>query len=316
MPAPRILFLGNPQFSVTVLDMLVRHGHTVVSIVANADSPRGRKKIITPPPIKIYAAANGIPIYQYRRIHPDTWKKDIPEADIYIVASYGMLLPAWLLELPRYGVLNVHPSLLPKYRGPSPIPGAILNGESKTGVTIMLTDEKMDHGPIIAQRELGIAPDDSASTLEQKLAKLGGELLIAAIPGWVSGAITPQTQDHLHATFTKIIKKEAGRIDWNMPTDYILRHIRAYTPWPSSWAELSYRNRLPMRIKILRAQKGARLPKEIAPGSIQYDENQLAVATRDSFLIIDELQLEGRKPMTSRVFLRGYKHLLSETVLQ
>ncbi len=206
----------------------------------------------------------------------DPESKDI---DLVVVSSYGNILSAEILKIPKYGALNVHPSLLPKYRGPIPVPAAILNGEKETGVTIILMDERVDHGPILASKKFEIG-DEKLTTPEllEILWELGSDLLVETIPKWIAGEITPQEQDHAKATYTKKLTREDGRIDWNQSSEYIERQIRAFTPWPGAfifWKE--------KRVKILVAH--------IAEGK----------------LVIDEVQLEGKKPTTYREFLLGHK---------
>ena len=201
------------------------------------------------------------------------------EVDLIVVACYGKILPKEMLKIPKHGALNVHPSLLPKYRGPAPVPTTILDGEEETGVTIILMDEQADHGPILASTKFEIRNSKlTTPELSKALWELGGDLLIETIPKWIAGQITPQEQDHSKATYTKKLTREDGRIDWNAPVEYIERQIRAFTPWPGAFTFWKGK-----RVKILKAH--------IEQGK----------------LIIDELQLEGKKPTTLQEFLLGHK---------
>lgn len=208
------------------------------------------------------------------------------QVDLIVVACYGKILPKEMLKIPKYGALNVHPSLLPKYRGPAPVPHTILNDEKETGVTIILMDEEVDHGPVLASREFLISNfqfsnglgKPTTPELLQTLWELGGDLLVKTIPKWIAGEITPQEQDHSIATYTKKFAREDGRIDWKAPVEYIERQIRAFTPWPGAFTFWKGK-----RIKILKAH------------------------VEQGKLIIDELQLEGKKPTTYREFLLGHK---------
>ena len=205
------------------------------------------------------------------------------EVDLIVVASYGKILPKEMLKIPKYGALNAHPSLLPKYRGPAPVPTTILNGEKETGVTIILMDEQVDHGPILASKKFEIG-DKKITTPEllKILWELGGDLLVETIPKWIRGEITPQEQDHSKATYTKKLTREDGRIDWDRPVEYIERQIRAFFPWPGVFTFWKGK-----RLKVLKS----------------YINDQ-------GKFVIDELQLEGKKPTTYREFLLGHKDFI------
>lgn len=243
----KIVFFGTPKFSVKILETMDKSGFTPSLVITAPDKPKGRKMTISPSPVKIWAQEKNIPVsHDY---------KNPEEADLFVVASFGKILPKEILEIPKHGILNVHPSLLPKLRGPSPIQTAILEGEKKTGVTIMLLNEKMDEGPVLATQELefltlpagrqvsnsrphcqrSVAGAVEFRKLENELAKLGGKLLVKTIPEWIAGKIKPISQDHDKATYTKIITKKDGEIDWNESPETIERKIRALNPWPSTY---------------------------------------------------------------------------------
>ena len=223
----RFAFFGGGDFSVKVLEILEQKGFVPELIITTPDKPKGRKLILQPTPLKNWAQKNNIPVVT-------NYELPITNYDLFIIAAYGKIIPKEILDIPKYGTLNVHPSLLPKYRGPSPIQSFILSEEKETGVTIMLTDEQVDHGPIITSSKLQ-APSSKLfyKELEEKLAELGGNLLVETIPKFINGEIKPQEQNHSRATFTKKITKEDGLIDWKEPEDLIERKIRAFTPWPS-----------------------------------------------------------------------------------
>lgn len=312
-----IVFFGTSEFAVPSLKALIDKGYQVTAVVTNPDKPAGRKQVLTPSPVKEVAKKYSVPVLQPEKLL--AFGEKIPSADVFIIASYGKIIPKDMLAMPKHGTLNVHPSLLPKYRGPSPIQTAILNGEKKAGVTIMLTDEKMDHGPILAQKEL----DDSRSSAEgelvsswkiqdlgfselhDKLAKLGAELLLKTLPRWLRGEITPQTQNHTKATYTQIIKKEDGKIDWTHQAEEIARHIRAFEIWPGSWdvAKIGDKN---VRIKITEVKIDGARDRALKPGSAVKKNGDLLVACHNKFLIIEKLQLEGKRIITGREFLNGY----------
>jgi len=268
----KFVFFGASEFSVKVLDILYQNSFVPEFIITTPDKPKGRKMLLTSPPIKIWAEKNKIKtITDYQLPITDYY-------DLFIIAAYGKIIPKEILDIPKYGTLNVHPSLLPKYRGPSPIQSFILSGEKETGVTIMLTDEQMDHGPILAQQELEIR-NLYYKELEKELAKLGGKLLVETIPKWLKAEIKPQEQDHSKATFTKKITKEDGLTDLkNEPAEIIERKIRAFTPWPGVYFFVNGK-----RLIITKA--------ELA----------------DSGLKIERVKPEGKNEMGFEDFLRGYK---------
>lgn len=269
--------MGTPEFGAIILDKLIKGSFKPVLVVTAPDKPVGRKQILTPSPVKIIARKNNIPVEQPEIIK--NWKLKIGNLnpDLGIVAAYGQIIPKDILDIPKYGFLNVHPSLLPKYRGPSPIQYAILKGEKITGVTIMLMDEKMDHGPILAQRGLEIEEKETGETLHNKLANLGASLLMESIPRWTRKMIKPKPQDEKKATYTKILTREDGRINWKKTAKDLERQVRAFCPWPGTYT--IYNGKI---LKILKA--------EFSKGC----------------LVIKEMQLEGKKPMSYEEFLRGH----------
>ena len=281
----RIIFIGTPEFGAIILEELVKNNYQPFLVITSPDKPVGRKQILTPPPVKLVAQKYKIPIEQPERIK--NYESEIRnlKPDLVICAAYGQIISEEILKIPRHGCLNVHPSLLPKYRGPSPIQTTILNGDEKTGVTIMLMDEEIDHGPILAKRELEITNPKSKITyreLHDKLAEIGAKLLIETIPDWISGKIKPKTQDEKKTTYTKIIKKEDGKIDWKKPAQEIERQIRAFNPWPGAFTFIQKKGKK-IRIKICQAE-----------------------LSKDNKLIIKKLQPEGKKPMSFEEFKKGY----------
>jgi len=233
---PKIVFFGTPEFSVKILEALGAAGLTPVLIITAPDKPRGRKMRFSPSPVKKWAQEKNIPVeHNY-----DSLK--LASADLFVVASFGKILPKKILDIPKHGTLNVHPSLLPKLRGASPIQSAILRGEKETGVTIMLIGEGVDNGPILSQQKLEFPISNfQFLELEDKLAELGGKLLVETIPKWLNGKIKPQAQDPSKATYTKLITKKDGEIDWNEKPEIIDRKIRAFTPWPGAYTILNDR---------------------------------------------------------------------------
>lgn len=230
--------------------------------------------------------------------------------DLFVIASFGKILPKELLYLPKKGTLNIHPSLLPELRGPSPIQTALLEGRKKTGVTIILADEKTDHGPILVQEETEIKEEDNYESLMKKLGEKGGEILVKIIPLWFEEKIELKEQNHSFATFTRLFNKEDGKIDWSQDSEKILNRIRALNPWPSAYTFWSEKNSK-KRLIILRAKKSFyKSGKELKPGTVIFENNSLLIKTNDGFLELVEIKPEGKKPMSGEAFWRGHQSTL------
>lgn len=321
----RIIYMGTPQFSVPALEALIAgaapgkilpEGYEIVTVITRPDKPAGRGQEIIYSPVKQAAMAHGIPVWQ-----PGSFKR--PEniealaayrADLSIVAAFGQILPQAVLDLPRYGTLNIHASLLPKYRGVSPISEAILQGDTETGVTIMLIDAGVDTGPILLKRSIPIAEDDTTGTLSTRLAYLGAQALLEVLPRWVKGEIVPEPQDEQKASHTRMLRKEDGEISWDRPAAISARAVRAYTPWPGAYTH--WRGKL---LKIITAHALTVEPgKPVPPGTVSLREEAghqvLAIVTGAGFLVVERLQLEGRKAMSAEEFLRGYPQIVGEAL--
>lgn len=312
---PKLIFMGTPEFAVPVLEKLIQSEYKPVAVFCAPDKPVGRKQILTPPSTKVLAQENNIPVFQPANSHElaDTLKS--LSCDIVITAAYGLIFPKEVLDAPRYGCLNIHPSLLPKYRGASPIQSAILNGDNETGVTIYKMDVEVDHGSIIIQKKL----EDSLGQLitpelSQKLSKLSAELLLETLPDWLASKITPTSQDDSLASHTKIIKKEDGQIDWQKSAKEIEQKIRAYTPWPGAHTRITNNESGIMGLKIISADAQEN-ESDQQPGKIFLDKNnQLSIQASQGYLIIKKMQLEGGKTLSASDFLRGHKEIIG-TVL-
>lgn len=302
----RILFMGTPEFAVPALRALCEnapgHGWQIVGAVTQPDRPAGRGKKLLPSPIKVYAQSQDLPILQPVRLRRE------PEAveairrlapDLIVVAAYGQILPASVLAIPLYGCINVHASLLPAYRGASPITAAILDGLDHTGVTIMLMDAGMDTGPALAQARQAIAIDDTTETLGERLAVQGAHLLIETLPRWLRGEIAPVAQSDLPGAMStcSLVKKEHGQIDWTASAAYIERMTRAYTPWPSAFTHWQGHP-----FKIWRAQV---LSGKAEPGRVVATQAGPAVGTGDGLLLLQEVQPAGKRIMEIKTFLNG-----------
>lgn len=282
----RIAFFGTPLFATIVLDELKEAGILPSLIITAPDTPQGRSLTLTPPPVKVWAAAEGIEVLQPQTLADEDTLAPVynSEWDLFIVASYGALVPASLLNLPKYGTLNVHPSLLPKFRGASPVRSAILADERTTGVSIMLMDEKLDHGPVVAQARIELAPEDwppSALLLEELLAHAGGALLAETISPWVASDIRPEVQDETQATYTKKITKEMGLLDLSADPYCNLLKIRAYDGWPGTYFFHERRGKK-IRVKVLDAE-----------------------LAEDGSLRLTRVIPEGKREMAYEDFLRG-----------
>ncbi|MGC9048813.1 MAG: methionyl-tRNA formyltransferase [Patescibacteria group bacterium] len=317
-----IIFFGTPEFAAIILDSLIKNNSKPVTVITAPDKPVGRhayqqagKQILTPPPVKVLSQKHNIPILQPENLKENlNLKSEILnlKPDLFIVAAYGLILPQELLAIPKYGSLNIHPSLLPKYRGPSPIQATILNGDTETGVTIILMDEKMDHGPILAKCKKQITNKITTEELTKELADLGAKLLIETLPKWINGEIKPIPQDHSKATFTKIIKKEDGQINWSNSAQEIERMVRAYWPWPSAYTRIQT-TKPKIQNKILKIIKAdvLKIEHQKQPGMVFLTENKkLLVACRENALILEEVQLEGKRQMTVQEFLNGYPEIV------
>ncbi len=305
---PGVLFMGTPELGATILRRLAAE-YRVVGVVTQPDRPAGRKNVLTPPPVKLTALDLGLPILQVESLRsPEaqaTLRQFAAGAEAFIVAAFGMILPVAVLEMPPQKCLNVHASLLPAYRGASPVAQAILDGLPETGVTIMLIEKALDAGPILTQRQVSIDRNDTQTTLMDKVAATGAELLLDTLPGWFAGEVAPQIQDHNRATYTGIIKKEAGLINWNESAAVIERKARAYDPWPGIYTRWNEQTLKLGRCTVVPLSPG------FNPGQVELtEEGQLLITTGDGGLLPQSLQLPGKKMLSVEQFLQGYRQII------
>lgn len=297
----RLIFMGTPQFAVPSLEALAER-YEIVAVVTQPDRPASRGRRLVAPAVKKAADALGLPVLQPASLRQEEVAAHMRQLEprAMVVAAYGKILRSEVLDIPLAGVINVHPSLLPKYRGASPIAGALLAGEEETGVTIMLMDEGMDTGPILAQTVIEIPPEDTAGSLGERLASFGAELLVETLPLWLEGRIDAQPQDEGMATYTKPISKEDAVIDWTLPAVKLWHRVRAYNPRPGTrtW----WRGSL---LKVLRARPEAEWEGKEKPGQVVDLQSRVAVATGDGALFLEEVQLAGRRAMEIEAFVRG-----------
>lgn len=300
----RVVFLGTPTFAVPTLQALLADpGLAIPLVVTQPDRPAGRGRQLVASPVKLLAVEAGIPVFQPERLRGPEVLARLAEADadLFVIAAYGQLLRQAVLDLPRHGCLNVHPSLLPRHRGPSPIPATILAGDERTGVTIMLTERGMDTGPILIREEVVIEPHDTAATLAERLAPLGGVLLVRTIRPWVAGTILPLVQDEGAATLTRTFERADGALDWSRPALALARQVRALNPWPRAYSFVGGK-----RLLLLNAQADEGGASGAPPGTVLAETNgALLVATGAGALRLDEVQAEGRRAVPGAVYLRG-----------
>lgn len=307
----KIIFWGTPQFAVPVLEALVNEsGFDVVGVVTNPDEPTGRKKELTPPSVKVSAQKYNIPVLQPAKLKNNQeffgkFKKLNP--DICIIRAYGKIIPTEYLDIPKYGFINIHPSLLPKYRGPTPVQTALLNGEEETGATIALVDKEVDHGNILAVQKYKIK-NEYYKELENKLSEIGGKLLIKTLRSYVTGEIKSKSQDHSQATFTKKFIQEDGKINWNEPAKKIHNQTRALSHEPGTYTFWNGR-----RIKIFDTEMEECSPKT-EPGKVIVEKNKILVKTETLCLNIKKMQIEGKKIMSAEEFIKGYPKIAESTL--
>lgn len=299
----RIIFMGTPAFSVPILDALIASEYEVIAVVTQPDRPVGRKRVLTPTPVKVAALRHDIPVYQPEKL---SGSKELEElialnADLIVTAAYGQFLPTKLLNAPKHRAINVHASLLPKYRGGAPVHFAIMEGDKETGVSIMYMEKKMDAGAIISQKAISIEKTDDVGSMFDKLSLLGRDLLMETLPAFFAGEITSVEQNDEEVTFSPNISREQERIDWNKTAEQIFNQVRGMRPWPVAHALMNGE-----RCKIWQAEP-TDLETDLAPGTlIEHDKTSLSVACgSNTVLKITELQPAGKKKMSAADFLNG-----------
>jgi methionyl-tRNA formyltransferase len=307
----KIVFMGTPQFAADILDELLKKNYNIVAVFTQPDKKVGRKQEISFLPVKALALENKIRIFQ-----PDSLRKKenierIREINpgLIIVAAYGKILPREILEIPKFNCLNVHASLLPKFRGASPIQNAILAGEKETGVTLMLMNERMDAGDILAQNRVKIRATDTTENLAKKLSSLGAKNIIENLPGWLSGKIKPKRQDADQATFCRAIRREDGIVNWRETAQSIYDQWRAFQPWPGIYtlAKLRNGNR---RIKLVEIAVDPTAENGEKPGKVIEYNHKYAVQTGKGIVFLEKVQLEGKKTISISDFRRGYPEFI------
>ena len=323
----RLIFMGTPQFAVPTLNALAdacapgrlaAEGMEIVSVVTRPDKPAGRGQGVVFSPVKERALALGLPVWQPGPLRRPENLEELQRLapDVIVVAAFGQILRREVLDLPRFRCVNVHASLLPRHRGASPITAAILAGDAEAGVTIMLMDEGLDTGPMLAQRSIPLAPDDTTGSLTEKLSHLGADLLLETLPRWCAGSLPPQPQDEARATHTRLLKKEDGIIDWQLPADVLARQVRAYTPWPGT--STTWRGKT-LKIQQASALEPDALTETDEPAgkvSLRTLDGRRALVVRcgERFLRLGVIQLEGKRALSADEFVRGQSAIIGDTL--
>lgn len=295
----RIVFMGSPEFALPSLERLAA-GYDVIGVVTQPDRPAGRGRELAPPPVKQLALEHGIPVMQPERLKEPAAMGQLQDwaPDVIVVAAFGQILRQSVLELPPHGCINVHASLLPRWRGAAPVQAAILNGDPVSGVSIMCMDAGIDTGPILSQRALPILPDETGGSLAQRLGELGAGLLDEILPDYLRGLIIPQPQDETGATYAPMLKKEDGKLDFSQEASSLVRRVRAFNPWPGAFTTWGGQILKIHRTRAVYEEGGE-------PASTIVYFNRPAVVSGNGLLILDEVQPAGKRPMEGDVFLRG-----------
>lgn len=306
----KIVFMGTPDFAAGALKAIVEAGHEVTAVVTQPDKPKGRSKELQAPPVKEYAMEKGIPVLQPARIRTPEAVEELKkyEADVYVVAAFGQILTKEILEYPKFGCLNIHASLLPKYRGASPIAWAILNGDDKTGVTIMQMDEGIDTGDMLLQKEIEISENETTDSLFDKLMDLGGETILEVLSLLGTDKIVPVKQNNDEATHVGKFDKNFGEINWTESADVIERKVRGLNSWPSAYTFFRGKRLKVWESKVVEQGRIKQQEENVVTGEVcAVEKDAVYVQTGKDILKITSVQLEGKKKMTMKEFLLGYQ---------
>ncbi|HEY6292419.1 MAG TPA: methionyl-tRNA formyltransferase [Terriglobia bacterium] len=306
----KIIFCGTPQFAVPTLERLVSGPFQIELVITNPDEASGRGYEVMTPPVKRAALDARLAVFQPQSLKAPFTRAFLTQyhPDAIVVVAYGHIIPPWMIELPRLGCLNLHASLLPRYRGAAPIPWAIVRGERVTGVTTIKIDAGLDTGDVLLEREVAIQPDDTAETLAARLSHVGAELMAETLVRLKHGNVKPQQQDHSQATLAPILKKEDGRIDWSLPADEIERRVRGFSPWPGAYTTFRGKGIHLWKTAVASKTNGPQAVPAMEPGTLFGANGELLVAAGNgTWLELVEVQLEGRRRVSGRDFLNGVR---------
>ena len=310
----KVVFMGTPAFAIPLLEELLASGYDMVGVYTQPDRPAGRGRNLEPPPVKAYALERGLNVLQPATLRTPEAHSQLADLapDLIAIAAYGRILPVEVVGMAPAGCVNVHPSLLPRHRGPSPVAFTILEGDETAGVSVMLLDEGMDSGPVIAQQKELVSPEDTTETLTNRLFRRGAKLLVESLPGFLRGDLALQPQDDTQATYAPMLTKENGEIRWELTAETLWRQVRAYYPWPGSYTRWEG--------KLLKALEAVPLPHVGggAPGmALPLGKNAPApvgVTTGDGILGLKRVQLEGRRAVDTADFLKGHEGFVGSTL--
>lgn len=299
-----VIFMGTPDFSIPLLKGLIKN-FQVLGVVTQPDRPAGRNQRVHYSAIKQLALQHELPVFQPEVLRDEksiNALKDLGIPSVYVVAAYGQLLPQSVLDIPKHGSINVHASLLPRWRGASPIQAAILHGDDETGITIMKMNAGLDTGPTLSMRRTPLSPQETGQSLHDRLAQMGADLLIETLPSYINGEIQPQIQDDTLATYAPQIEKEQGAIDWNRPAIEIDRQVRAFTPWPGSYCSWNQK-----RLIVL---EGGPIDGRGEVGLVKQMGNKIVIGTAEGLYVPTRLQVAGGKPLPIQAFINGYRQFM------
>jgi methionyl-tRNA formyltransferase len=304
----RTIFIGTPTFALPSLEALAADPYfDIVGVITQPDRPVGRNQVMTQPPVKELAVKKGLPVLQPEKIRDFVAEIESLKPDLIVLVAYGQIIPKAILDIPRFGCINVHGSLLPKYRGAAVVQAPILNGDAETGVTVMMMDVGLDTGPILAQEKIRLEPDETAATLFPKIAHLGAQLLPKTLKRYIAGGIKLQPQNDALASYVKVLTKEDASIDWSKTATEIERLVRAMSPWPGAWTRWNSKV-----LKIAEVELAPLKINQYRPGQIFANNGRLAVQCGINSLVVKRLQLEGKTEMSSEDFLRGQSDIIHQ----
>lgn len=314
----KVVFMGTPTFAVPSLEVLAAGASKldkveIISVVTQPDRPSGRGRKLRPSPVKARALELGLPVWTPKSLKKKQAQQHLRDLapDVMVVVAYGEILRRAVLDIPPHGALNVHGSLLPRHRGAAPIAGALLAGDTQTGVTIMLMDEGMDTGPILTTHTIPISSDDTRGTLFERLSTLGANLLAETLPRWLAGQIEPQAQNHDAATYTRLIEKQDGKLDWNKSANQLANQIRAFDPWPGTFTTWRGKTFKILSATVLPADKTLPIAP---PGTVVQSDKLVGITTSQGWLVPNKVQLAGKKAMSASVFTNGYRDFVGSVL--